>query len=153
MYTSVEITWKSSIDSFFTGWGLYEVRSSLHADHRSLVNVFHCTEFTNGQNSFHMSCSTSLLHLLHLIENSFPVTLQSLNTQWERSLLEWLKLTYVRLITMSISRAPSATASRISSRRRRSGVWPAGKPVATEATGKSTPAALSHFTALLTWFG
>ena len=35
------------------------------------------------------------------------------------------------LMTISISLAPSATASLISSRRVFNGVWPAGKPVAT----------------------
>lgn len=43
----------------------------------------------------------------------------------------------VRLMTMSISVAPSATAMRTSCRRVSSGVWPAGKPVATGKGGRT----------------
>ena len=48
-----------------------------------------------------------------------------------------------RLITMSISSAPSATAVRTSARRVLSGIWPDGNAVATEAirTGAAAPSA------------
>lgn len=41
----------------------------------------------------------------------------------------------ILLMTMSISVAPSATATRTSCRRVSRGVWPAGKPVATGRRG------------------
>ena len=43
-------------------------------------------------------------------------------------------------MTMSISSAPSATAALTSASRVRSGVWPEGKAVATEATLTVEPA-------------
>ena len=56
-----------------------------------------------------------------------------------------------RVMTMSISEAPAATAVRISSSRSGKGVWPAGKPAATAATGIPDPARAS--TAVATMLG
>src|SRR6218665_39521 len=47
--------------------------------------------------------------------------------------------TWARVMTMSISPAPSCTAQSISARRSRSGVRPEGNPAATEATGMPEP--------------
>src|SRR3954451_18493557 len=49
-------------------------------------------------------------------------------------------------MTMSISPAPAATASRVSSTLTSSEVWPAGKPVATEATATPVPRSASAAT-------
>ena len=47
---------------------------------------------------------------------------------------------------MSISPAPAATASRVSSTLISSEVWPAGKPVATDATATPVPRSASRAT-------
>ena len=47
---------------------------------------------------------------------------------------------------MSISPAPAATASRVSSSLTSSEVWPDGKPVATEATATPVPRSASRAT-------
>ncbi len=52
-------------------------------------------------------------------------------------------------MTMSISSAPAATAASVSASRTSSGTWPAGKPVATEATFTSAPLSASAATAAI----
>ena len=47
---------------------------------------------------------------------------------------------------MSISLAPAATASRVSSTLMASDVWPAGKPVETDATATPLPSSASRAT-------
>jgi hypothetical protein len=49
-------------------------------------------------------------------------------------------------MTMSISVAPAATASRVSTTFTSSDVWPAGKPVATDATCTPVPRSASAAT-------
>ena len=38
----LKLTWKCSIDGLFTSRCFYKVRSSLHANHTGLVDIFHC---------------------------------------------------------------------------------------------------------------
>ena len=109
------------------GRGLDEVRAGGHGEVRGASDVVVGLELSGLEDDLQVRGPAGLLDGDDLLED--PSYSPERNAP--------------RSMTMSISSAPIATARRVSSILTGSGTWPAGKPVATEATLTPLPASAS----------